>query len=88
MVEISAHDVIYFIIMKIAEIGSYIERRRKSLRITQRNLAMLCGVSEHALCSLERGEGNPTFEVLERVADALGLELRLGPKILEGSCEA
>ena len=80
--------MIYFIIMKKGEMGSYIERRRKSLRITQRNLAMLCGVSEHALCSLERGKSNPTFEVLERVADALGLELRLGPKILEGSCEA
>ena len=80
--------MIYFIIMKKDEIGSFIEERRKALRITQQNLAVLCGVSEHALCNLEQGIGNPTFEVLERVTDALGLEIRLEPKILEGTCEA
>ena len=80
--------MLYFIIMKKGEIGSYIEGRRKSLRITQQNLAVLCGVSEHALCNLEQGIGNPTFEVLERVTDALGLEIRLEPKVLEGTCEA
>ena len=80
--------MIYFIIMKKGEIGSFIEERRKALRITQQNLAVLCGVSEHALCNLEQGIGNPTFEVLERVTDALGLEIRLEPKVLEGTCEA
>ena len=80
--------MIYFIIMKKSEIGSFIEERRKALRITQQNLAVLCGVSEHALCNLEQGIGNPTFEVLERVTDALGLEIRLEPKVLEGTCEA
>ena len=80
--------MIYFIIMKKGEIGSFIEERRKALRITQQNLAVLCGVSEHALCNLEQGIGNPTFEVLERVTDALGLEIRLAPKVLEGTCEA
>ena len=80
--------MIYFIIMKKDEIGSFIEERRKALRITQQNLAVLCGVSEHALCNLEQGIGNPTFEVLERVTDALGLEICLEPKVLEGTCEA
>ena len=80
--------MIYFIIMKKDEIGSFIEERRKALQITQQNLAVLCGVSEHALCNLEQGIGNPTFEVLERVTDALGLEIRLEPKVLEGTCEA
>ena len=80
--------MIYFIIMKKSEIGSFIEERRKALRVTQQNLAVLCGVSEHALCNLEQGIGNPTFEVLERVTDALGLEIRLEPKVLEGTCEA
>ena len=76
--------MVYFILMKKGEIGSYVERRRKSLRITQQNLTALCGVSEHGLCNLEQGIGNPTFEVLERVTDALGLEIRLAPKVLEG----
>ena len=73
--------------MKKDEIGSFIEERRRALRITQQNLASLCGVSEHALCNLEQGIGNPTFEVLERVTDVLGLEIRLAPKVLEGTCE-
>jgi len=70
--------------MKKVEYGEYIAGRRKSLRITQRELAELCGVSEHALGNLERGIGNPTFDLIEKVCDALGLEIRLGPKVLEG----
>ncbi len=58
-------------------------KRRKSLKVNQRDLASLCGVSEHALCNLERGSGNPTLNIVNAVADALGLELKLGVKVLE-----
>ena len=58
--------------------------RRKALRVSQREMAGLCGISEHALVNLERGTGNPTFDLIEAVTEALGLELRLGPKVLEG----
>lgn len=71
--------------MKKAAIGKYISERRKSLKVNQRELADLCGVSEHALCNLERGIGNPTFDVLESVAEVLGLELLLKPKDVEPS---
>ena len=53
------------------------------MRVSQRELAGLCGISEHALVNLERGTGNPTFDLIETVTEALGLELRLGPKVLE-----
>jgi len=59
-------------------------QRRKSLRINQSELADLCGISEHALGNLERGKGNPTFDLLERICDALGLQIDLNPKVLEG----
>ena len=75
--------VINFILMKTREIGLFIARRRKALRVNQRELAVLCGVSEHALCNLERGVGNPTLNLIISVADALGLELKLGVKVLE-----
>jgi len=52
--------------------------------VNQRELADLCGVSEHALGDLERGVGNPTFDLLDKVCDALGLEISLAPKVLEG----
>lgn len=70
--------------MKKAELGEFLARRRKSLRISQRELAGLCGVSEHALVNLERGDGNPTFDLMASIADALGLEISLHPRVLEG----
>lgn len=69
--------MINFIEMKIDEIGLFIAKRRKALKVNQRELALLCGVSEHALCNLERGTGNPTMRLVDSVADALGLELKL-----------
>ena len=72
-----------FIVMKIDEIGLFIAKRRKALKVNQRELASLCGVSEHALCNLERGTGNPTMRLVDSVADALGLELKLVVKDME-----
>ena len=71
--------------MKTREIGLFIARRRKALRVNQRELAVLCGVSEHVLCNLERGVGNPTLNLIISVADALGLELKLGAKDMEAT---
>lgn len=77
--------MINFIIMKITEIGLFISKRRKALKVNQRELASLCGVSEHALCNLERGSGNPTMRLVDSVADALGLELKLVVKDMEAT---
>ena len=77
--------MINFIIMKIAEIGLFIAKRRKALKVNQRELASLCGVSEHALCNLECGGGNPTMRLVDSVADALGLELKLVVKDMEAT---
>lgn len=56
-------------------IGNTIKARRKLLRITQRQLADIAGVGINTLTKIERNEGNPTLDVLERVLDALGLDL-------------
>ncbi len=77
--------MINFIEMKIDEIGLFIAKRRKALKVNQRELALLCGVSEHALCNLERGTGNPTMRLVDSVADALGLELKLVVKDMEAT---
>ena len=55
----------------------FISKRRKALGVNQKELALICGVSEHALCNLERGAGNPTLKLVTAVAEALGLELNL-----------
>ena len=71
--------------MKTGDIGLFIARRRKELGVNQRELAELCGVSEHALCNLERGVGNPTLNLVNAVAEALGLELKLDVKDMEAT---
>ena len=78
-------NVINFILMKTGEIGLFIARRRKALGVNQRELAVLCGVSEHALCNLERGVGNPTLNLVNVVAETLGLELKLDVKDMEAT---
>lgn len=77
--------MINFILMKTGEIGLFISRRRKALGVNQRELAVLCGVSEHALCNLERGVGNPTLNLVNVVAETLGLELKLDVKDMEAT---
>lgn len=62
------------------KVGNAIKERRKILKITQRTLAELAGVGINTLTKIERGEGNPTIEVLEKILDTLGLELQIGIK--------
>ena len=48
-----------------------------SLRIDQRTLSEIAGISVHTLSNIEVGKRNPTVAVLERVLNALGMELRI-----------
>lgn len=50
------------------------------MRITQNHLAELAGVSANTLYKLERGQGNPSVEVLNKLAEVLGMELTLEVK--------
>lgn len=66
--------------MSVSEIGESIKNRRKTLSITQPHLAELAGVSVNTLYKIERGEANPTLEVVAKLADVLGMELTLTVK--------
>lgn len=68
------------IIMTNLEIGAQIKGRRKILRITQPDLAEMAGISINTLYKIERGQANPTVEILNKVADILGMELKLEVK--------
>lgn len=56
-------------------IGEKIKIRRKYLQITQEELADIAGVGVNTLTKIERNEGNPTLIIVDKVLDALGLEL-------------
>ena len=57
-----------------------IRKRRVSLRIDQRALSEIAGVSVHTLSNIEAGKGNPTVAILERLLNALGMEFRIQVK--------
>jgi transcriptional regulator with XRE-family HTH domain len=52
-----------------------IKNRREMLKVTQDMLADLSGVGLRTLKQFESGKGNPTVETLNKLADALGMEL-------------
>lgn len=50
---------------------------RTMLDITQQTLADAVGVSRPYIAAIEAGRGNPSLEVVVRIADRLGIELEL-----------
>ncbi|MRX63724.1 helix-turn-helix domain-containing protein [Maribacter luteus] len=52
-----------------------IKERREMLKVTQETLAELSGVGLRTLKQFESGKGNPTAETLNKLGDALGMEL-------------
>jgi y4mF family transcriptional regulator len=66
--------------MLVKELGNAIKNRRKELRITQPHLAELADISTNTLYKLERGQGNPSLDVLNKLAEVLGMELSLEVK--------
>ena len=63
--------------MTFQDIGQKFRDRRKVLRLRQRDLAELAGVTLRGLTDLERGRANPTLKQLAKIADVLGLEFIL-----------
>lgn len=66
--------------MKIKETGFEIKKRRNFLRITQQDLAEITGISRRSLQYIEKGQMNPSIEQLEKILDAIGLEIIIRTK--------
>ena len=54
-----------------------LKNRRIRLQVNQETLSLLTEVSLRTIKQLESGKGNPTLETIQKLADVLGLELRL-----------
>ena len=63
--------------MTLSNLIGSIKERRKILNVTQETLAEISGVGLRTLKQLESGKGNPTLETLQKICDALGLEIKL-----------
>jgi len=63
--------------MHFKELIKIIKERRMSLQVTQETLAELSGVGLRTVKQFESGKGNPTLITLQKLGDALGLEITL-----------
>lgn len=62
--------------MELAEFfGAAIRRHRELLRLSQEELAARAGIDRTYISGVERGIRNPTLEVMQRIARALGADL-------------
>lgn len=61
-----------------------IKERRETLKVSQETLAELAGVGLRTLKHFESGKGNPTINTLQKIADVLGMELKLEVKKIKG----
>jgi len=61
--------------MHSGDIINTVKERRESLHVTQETLAQLSGVALRTLKQFESGKGNPTLQTLQKLGDALGLQV-------------
>ncbi|UVM05090.1 helix-turn-helix domain-containing protein [Pseudomonas laurylsulfatiphila] len=55
--------------------GPAVRKHRESLRLSQEELADRAGIDRTYISGVERGARNPTLEVMQRIANALGSDL-------------
>lgn len=51
------------------------KQRRKTLAITQQDLAEMSQVGLATIKDIERGKGNPSLNTVKKILDILGLEI-------------
>ena len=56
-------------------LGIQIKERRKALKITQKELADLAGISINTVVAAERGQGDPKISTYLALCNVLGLKL-------------
>ena len=57
------------------KLGKRVKKMRKSVKITQQKLAEKVGLSDKYIGAIERGERSPSVKTLDKIANALGIEL-------------
>jgi len=59
------------------EIISSLIDARKSCNITQKQLSESTGIAQSDISKIENGSGNPTLKILQRLAEGLGMNLKV-----------
>ena len=61
----------------VEQLGMRITYLRKNKGWSQEDLALEANINKNYISDLERGRRNPSLEILERLADALGITLEV-----------
>ena len=70
-------------IMTKETLAQIIKERRKQLKITQVDLALLSEVSTRQLSDIETAQVNTTLDTLNKICETLGLKIELKIKGIE-----
>lgn len=60
---------------KLYRLGQLIRLKRENRGLTQTELASRCGVNRNYIGMLERGERNPSYLSLQKIAKGLGIPI-------------
>jgi len=63
--------------MNRKELGQIIQSRRKELKITQIDLALISEISTKQLSNIEQGKVSTTIDMLSKICETLGLSIEL-----------
>lgn len=63
------------------QIAKGIAQKRKELKISQRELAVRCGIPQSTVGRIEAGIVTPSLQTLQKIAKELGMEISLAPHI-------
>lgn len=61
--------------MNNQQIGKIIQERRNYLKLTQKDVAEMAGITFKSISEIELGLRNPSLNTLKSILDVLGLEL-------------
>ena len=56
-------------------LSEIIKNRRKTLAISQRDLAEMAGIGLATIKDIERGKGNPSMGTVLKIMEVLGMEI-------------
>ena len=59
------------------EIISSLIDARQSCNVTQKQLSETTGIAQSDISKIENGSGHPTIKILKRLADGLGMNLKI-----------
>ena len=62
------------------EIGEKIRKERRALGYTQQKLSELIRINKTTISEIENGRFTGSFDIFERVLDAVGLQFNVSPK--------